>query len=553
MKLSVILEAVDKVTKPVRAIAARLRGLSAQLGLGRLAGAVGNVGKSFGQVASDAGAMAKRTVAAFGIVGAGLFGLVKSSADAGDSANDAAKKVGVGIVAYQRLGYAAKMSGSDQQTAGKGLGVLNKQVVEAAKGNKAAAAQFKALGISLKDAGGHLKPTEQIFGELADRFQEMPDGAKKSYIAAKLFGEEAGPALVQTLNNGSAGLKDLGDQAERLGRVIGQDAADASGDFNDSLDRMFDSLLGLRDAIGAKLMPVLTPLIGEITDLIVANRDLIATKLQDFIDALPDRIAEVRKTVADLYQRMQPLIKVFKGAIEYIGPMNSLLIAAGVVMGGKLALSVAQLTLAFGGLGKAILGTTYNLAKLALAPLISTVSAFILALRSGIGVVEAFNIALAANPIGLVITAVAALAAGIYLLYENWDTVGPWFTKLWEGVRNTFGDFVDWIKGSFVGDITAGFDAIWSKVGPIIDSLKQGFDWASSIGSKASSFFGFSGDDAGGSASFGAANVTVGARDRVDTGGVLKIEVTDRGARVTDMRPNDRRQSFEADRGMVMQ
>jgi TP901 family phage tail tape measure protein len=47
-----------------------------------------------------------------------------------------------------------------------------------------------------------------------------------------------------------------------------------------------------------------------------------------------------------------------------------------------------------------------------------------------------WNAALTANPIGLVITAVAALGAAAYLIYENWEPIKAWFKGLWATVGN---------------------------------------------------------------------------------------------------------------------
>lgn len=50
--------------------------------------------------------------------------------------------------------------------------------------------------------------------------------------------------------------------------------------------------------------------------------------------------------------------------------------------------------------------------------------------------------ALLLNPIGLVITAIAAAA---YLLWRNWDEWGPKLTAVWETVRSSLGAVADWI------------------------------------------------------------------------------------------------------------
>lgn len=54
--------------------------------------------------------------------------------------------------------------------------------------------------------------------------------------------------------------------------------------------------------------------------------------------------------------------------------------------------------------------------------------------------------ALLLNPIGLVITAVAVGAA---LIIANWSTVGPWFAKLWEGMKTVASEAWTAIKNLF--------------------------------------------------------------------------------------------------------
>jgi len=53
-------------------------------------------------------------------------------------------------------------------------------------------------------------------------------------------------------------------------------------------------------------------------------------------------------------------------------------------------------------------------------------------------VMAAFNAVMAANPIGLVVLAIAGLIAAGYLLIENWETVKGWFSG-----------FFDWILAGF--------------------------------------------------------------------------------------------------------
>lgn len=66
------------------------------------------------------------------------------------------------------------------------------------------------------------------------------------------------------------------------------------------------------------------------------------------------------------------------------------------------------------------------------------------------------NAAMSANPIGLIIIAVAALIAIIILLVKNWDAVVGFLRTVWEG-------FVTWIR-SFMGGYIDFWIAAWQKI-----------------------------------------------------------------------------------------
>lgn len=81
---------------------------------------------------------------------------------------------------------------------GEGHGELATAMV-AAGGSKEQIEVFSRLGVSVTDAAGQLRPTEDVLLDLADAFAAMPDGAEKSALAVKLFGK-SGVELI--LNQG---------------------------------------------------------------------------------------------------------------------------------------------------------------------------------------------------------------------------------------------------------------------------------------------------------------------------------------------------------------
>ena len=72
-------------------------------------------------------------------------------------------------------------------------------------------------------------------------------------------------------------------------------------------------------------------------------------------------------------------------------------------------------------------------------------------LSKGVGlVVKVFNIlrlVVLANPVLAIIT---AIGLAVFIIYKNWNTIGPWFAKLWEGVKKIFWKLWEWLKYFFL-------------------------------------------------------------------------------------------------------
>ncbi|MGE7185909.1 hypothetical protein ACQKKK_18575 [Peribacillus sp. NPDC006672] len=90
-----------------------------------------------------------------------------------------------------------------------------------------------------------------------------------------------------------------------------------------------------------------------------------------------------------------------------------------------------------------------------------------------------FNATLYANPIGLVIAAIAALTAAAIYLYRNWDTVKAKTIELWNkmgvlkyGVLALLGPFGQIVSAGVA--IYKNFDTIKSKAGDMVNSVVSG-------------------------------------------------------------------------------
>ena len=86
------------------------------------------------------------------------------------------------------------------------------------------------------------------------------------------------------------------------------------------------------------------------------------------------------------------------------------------------------------------------------------------------------GLAFAVSPIGI---AMIAIAAAAYLIYKNWDKVGPFFTSLWNRIKAAFAAAMQSIKPQ-IDRLKAAFDLLRNTVGTAaiaaFERLKAGFE-----------------------------------------------------------------------------
>ena len=228
--------------------------------LGRLASKFG-IAAGVGSVASQALVNSVRSMAS------GLTGSFKGAVDGVSELVDASSKFGIPIQQLAGLKYAAELSGASFEQLGVGAGKLAKNLTEIAgsgtQSQSPAAKALTALGISAKDASGHLKNTDDVMIELAGKFAGLQDGSAKTAIAMMLFGK-SGAQLIPTLNLGSAELAKMRDEAKRLGLVLDDETARGVEAFGDEWDKVKKRTEGFWIQLTGQLLPALQLLVKDV-------------------------------------------------------------------------------------------------------------------------------------------------------------------------------------------------------------------------------------------------------------------------------------------------
>jgi len=185
---------------------------------------------------------------------------IKNIVNGFDDLSKAAQKAGVAAEDLQRLQYAADLSGVSAEKLQLSMGKLSVALANIDDTSNESARALKAMGLA---AGADV---QQALGAIADRFASMPDGAQKTAEAIKFFGK-AGADLIPLLNQGAAGIKEMTDEADRLGIVIETHVLRQAEQFNDNLTRMGKAADGVGKQITAGMMPAMVALSEEFVKL----------------------------------------------------------------------------------------------------------------------------------------------------------------------------------------------------------------------------------------------------------------------------------------------
>lgn len=302
----------------------------------------------------------KSSVAALGAVavaGAGvLFGLAKSVADAGDDAIKTGREFGLTAERIQEFQFAASIGGVAAKALTASFRKFARGAAEAQDGVAEYAEAFQELNIELEDGEGNLKSIDELVLDSADAFKNMPPGIRKSALALDLFGR-TGTRLLNVLNLGREGIEALATEARESGFVIGTEGALASEEFNDSMFRLISVVKGFRNILGLELIPTFTEWFTVTRKMILANRDIIKTKLLDFIRGLLKLTQQVIAVFKTMFRFVNRLVKIFGGwerAILVVASAFALFSFFNIILGlSGIALAAIKIVAAFKALGLA--------------------------------------------------------------------------------------------------------------------------------------------------------------------------------------------------------
>lgn len=321
---------------------------------------------------------------------------------------------------------------------------------------KEAADAINALGLQMTDTEGNALPLADVLGQLREKFAGLSQ-EQQIQMASSIAGQEAMSGLLAIVN---AGEEDFNKLKNQIANADGA-AKEMADTMNDNLQGRIIELKSGLEGLGIQFYDYIKTPLKEAAEAAIdsvqkLSSSLSGGKLGDSVKSLGDSLKNLITTVTKLAtSALPPLISAFSWVLKNAGKIAAGLIAVKTAMvmlsvTSKIAAGFKATTAAADALWASLIRTSsvtkiltvdmtaQQVAAYALTGKISLLTAAkALATKAQI----ALNAAWAANPVGLVVTAVAALAAGLGVLYlttrDNTDS----FQALAEAANESYNAF----------------------------------------------------------------------------------------------------------------
>lgn len=307
---------------------------------------------------------------------------------------------------------------------------------------------LKGSGLSMNftDGKGEFGGLDNMFKQL-EKLKGMSTESRLP-ILADMFGNDA--ETIQALNllidKGKAGYDETIAKMEKQAALQQRVNAQLS-----TLTNLWDSAKGTFSSVMASFGEALAPDIKNLVEWITN----ITEKIGAWAKANPELATTIMRVLAGIVALAAVMAVLATAALTIIGPIALLRTAMVTIggMGGMLNMILAPLKMMwslFGFIGQAVFSAVGLIGR---------------ALWSIVPVIRAVGMAMMANPILIVVAAIAAAALYIWM---NWGTLGPKFAALWawitSGARAMWASIVStW--NSLVASVIGYANSLWSGLG----------------------------------------------------------------------------------------
>ena len=218
-----------------------------------------------------------------------LIELGTNAAYAADEIATLSVKTGISTDTLQELEYASELMDTSVDTITGAMSRNINSMNEARNGTEKFADTYESLGITVTDASGNLRDSEEVFWEVVDALGNIDNATERDAAAMELFGESA-QELNPLIQTGADGFAKLAQEARDTGYVLEENTLEGLLSVSDSLERMSKKTDALKRQIGADVAPAIENAVNEITEVIDENQQEVTEAISGLIEGATDVI-----------------------------------------------------------------------------------------------------------------------------------------------------------------------------------------------------------------------------------------------------------------------
>ena len=361
-----------------------------------------------------------------------------------------AQSMGLSIEDVTTALSAMSMAGIKGSQAGTSLRTV---LANMAKPSKTVATAMEELGLSITNSDGSFKSLDQIVTIMRSEFSGLTED-QKAYYATALAGKEGMSGLISLLNLTQEEYDVLSASMNNCLDVAQKTAAVMQDNLQSKVEQLGGSLESLAIKLSEYVIPYLTGLVEKITAA---------------VDAF-----------TNLSPGVQKAILVIGGIVAVVGPLliivGKVISAVGTIMTiiPKLAGVINVVKTAFAALNATMLA---NPILLVIAAIAALVAAFIYLWNTN-EEFRQFWIELWAN---IKEVAIAAWNGIKEFLADAWQAISSTAQSIWNGIRDFFGDVWEGIKDTANGILETIKNGFNNAVTFITGLASSAYTWGSDI------------------------------------------------------------------------
>lgn len=222
------------------------------------------------------------------------------------------------LVALQKR---LEVAGFDANRAGQAMRFFGKGILDLQRGTGPLKDIAEMIGLQV-DATA---PLERNLATVLDAIMSLPTAYQRSAAAAKVFGDEAGPELLNAIGGGSEAISKMLKEARQLGFAISGTANDSLAAMNTQLGYMKLAVEGIRfNAINSFLEGLNSANAGDLESILSAADRIntsvgpelrqIGRELSPLLDKAGPTLGSVAEYIADFVAGFREVQAMYEGS-----------------------------------------------------------------------------------------------------------------------------------------------------------------------------------------------------------------------------------------------